>query len=164
MVAAAVAFPLLRIVKVALTEPPGVPVTDVGVTVGTSRSGAPADPTVTLIRCEAVSPPGSRAVTVIVALPVLPAVTVTLEPDTEARATLEFDEVAVYVSASLSGSLKYREASIVVLPPGASVCAGIVPTRRGARSLSANAIETRREKMLRVGRGREIARWDEEKE
>ena len=31
-------------------------------------------------------------------------------------------------------------------------------------TLSANAIETRREKMLRVGRGREIARWDEEKE
>ena len=52
------------------------------------------------------------------------------------------------------------------VPRLAAVIAGTLamPTPAVCGALSANAIETRREKMLRVGRGREIARWDEEKE
>lgn len=88
------ALPLLRIVNVIRIVSPGDALIEVGVTLGTSRSGAPDDRTVTLAVCVAVSPPGSRAVIVIVALPVATAVIVTDEPDTEARTTLERDDVA----------------------------------------------------------------------
>ncbi len=92
-------------VNVMTTVSPGDAVTDVGVTV-TVKSGAPAEATVTRAVCVAVSPPGSRAVTVMVALPAETPDIVTVESETEALATLELEEVAEYVSASPSGSLK----------------------------------------------------------
>ncbi len=89
--------------------------------------------TVTRTCWVALRPPGSRAVTVIVALPARAPVIVTVEPDTDARATLELEEVAEYVSASPSGSLKYCDTLTLVLLPTWTVCAGTDPTERGAR-------------------------------
>ena len=93
--AAAAASPLLRTVNLTEKVPPGATVTDLGVTFVNRRSGAALDTTLTATRCVAVSPPGSRAVIVIVAVPVERAVIVTVDPETDTLATLVLDDVAV---------------------------------------------------------------------
>ena len=74
--------------------------------------------TVTSNLCVAVSPPGSRAVTVTVAVPPLTPVTVSVPEETDTLATPEGDDDAENVSGSPSGSVKYcpRFATVAVLP------------------------------------------------
>jgi len=89
--------------------------------------------TVTENDCSAERPPGSVAVTRIVAVPAATPATATVRPETLTVATLVLDELAVYVSASPSGSLKYDEAFRFSLAPAVTVMAGIVPTACGDR-------------------------------
>ena len=63
--------------------------------------------------CVAVSPSLSLAITFIVALPVLSDVIVTLLPDTLAVATLVFNDEAVYLSVSPSGSVNLSDTSTI---------------------------------------------------
>ena len=63
--------------------------------------------TVTAMRCVALRPPGSVAVTVTVAVPSATPVSVSVLPDTPTDTMPAFDVAAAYLSASPSGSLKY---------------------------------------------------------
>ena len=88
--------------------------------------------TVTAIDCVALRPPGSRAVTVTVAVPAATGASVAVLPETETLTMLVRLERAVYVSRSPSGSVKYRATfTDAALPPTVSVCAGIEPMARG---------------------------------
>ena len=83
--------------------------------------------------CRALSPSGSDAVTVNVALPCPTAETVTTAPDTEAAATASFDEETANVSASPSGSANAPETSTVAVSFTAASTAESVPSGVGAR-------------------------------
>ena len=89
--------------------------------------------TVTANVCDAVRPPGSRAVTVTAAVPPDTPVTVTAEPATAAVATPGAEETAEYASASPSGSPKCSEASTVCASPASTVTVPIAGPAAGAR-------------------------------
>ena len=97
----------------------------------TTSGAAFAGSTTTLIVCEALSPPGSRAVTVTVAVPSATAWMVAVPPDTETVATPVLELVAVEVSASPFGSLKKDATLTDGDSPTTSIRAGIVPVAAG---------------------------------
>ena len=76
-----------------------------GATGRTAVGGRFGSTTVTLPPTAAESPPGSRAVTVMVAVPAPTAVTVAVLPESATLAVGGAEEIAVYVNASPSGSL-----------------------------------------------------------
>ena len=101
---------------------------------GTAGTGARLGSiTVTLPLAAVESPAGSRAVTVTVALPAAAAVMVRLVPDSETLATPAFDEIAVRVRASPSGSLKTPPTLTVTDSPAVMFWAGIDPDATGGR-------------------------------
>ena len=53
-------------------------------------------------------------------------------PATVTPTTAAFDDLAVYVSGSPSGSLKYEDATTASLSPSSIVSSGILPTGAGA--------------------------------
>ena len=70
--------------------------------------------------------------TVTVAVPAATGASVTVLPETATVTTPVRLELAVYVSESPSGSVKYRAtATDAAAPPTVSVCAGIEPVGRG---------------------------------
>ena len=87
--------------------------------------------TVTVKLCSAVKPPGSRAVTVTVAVPAPTADNVRLSPEAEARATPASELAAEYPSVSPSGSLKYDATPKAMPLPADISSSGIVPTATG---------------------------------
>ena len=101
---------------------------------GGSASGARLGSiTVTLALAAVESPAGSRAVTVTEALPADTAVMLRLVPDRATLATPAFDEIAVKVRASPSGSLKRPPTLTVTDSPAVMVWAGIDPDATGGR-------------------------------
>ena len=91
------------------------------------------DVTATPKVCGALRPPGSVAVTVMVALPGATPVTVTVLPETLTVATPGVSEVAAKVSASPSGSVNAPETLTVVCASASTVTSGIVAVAVGAR-------------------------------
>ena len=89
--------------------------------------------TVTSKDCSAVSPPGSRAVTVTVASPFAAATIRTESPFASARATSGSDDAAASASGSPSGSLKWAATPIVTESPTSSRRSSIAPTAAGPR-------------------------------
>ena len=83
--------------------------------------------------CVALRPPPSVAIAVTSASPAPTAITVTTVPDTATEATPAFDDTAVYVSASPSGSLKAPDTSTVRDSPTIRSRPGSVPVGAGAR-------------------------------
>ena len=83
--------------------------------------------------CWADSPPGSLAVTVMVAVPPETPVIVRLAPDTATVATSGSDDSAAYVSASPSGSLKCPARSSVTEAPARTDWPGMLSAATGAR-------------------------------
>ena len=113
----------IRTVSPAKSSWSGIAPTATGARLGTSTTKL----------CWAVRPPGSLAVTVTVVLPGDTPVTRALLPEIDIVATLAFADSAVWVSASPSGSLKYRDTSIRTVSPAKSSWSGIAPTATGAR-------------------------------
>ena len=89
--------------------------------------------TVTRKLCDAVLPPGSRAVTVTSARPFATPLTDTVEPFTETVATAVAEDFTVYVSASPSGSLKCEDTRTDTVLPLSTDRAGIALSTLGAR-------------------------------
>ena len=89
--------------------------------------------TVTLPLAVAESPPGSRAVTVMVAVPAPTAVTVTVVPDSATPTVPGAEDIAVYVNASPSGSVNNDAAFTVTDSPTVRVWAAIDPEATGGR-------------------------------
>ena len=83
--------------------------------------------------CETLSPAGSLAVTVTVALPLARAATTSAPPDTDALATLVSETVAACSSASPSGSAKKAARSTVSARPTSISRSGSVSLTTGER-------------------------------
>ena len=81
----------------------------------------------------ALRPPGSVAVTVMVALPGASPITLRSLPETLAVATLEASEAAPYLRASPSGSENAPEMSTVTCAPSSTLWSAIVVDAVGAR-------------------------------
>ena len=81
----------------------------------------------------AVRPPGSRAVTVTIALPRASATTRTVSSTAAALTTAGSEDAASYTSGSPSGSVKYSDGSTRTVSPAVSVRAEIGPAASGAR-------------------------------
>ena len=110
--------------------PPAATATLSGDTPAT-KSGLPV--TVTRKLNPAVSPPGSRAVTLAIAVPSPTGCTVTMDPDTLAVATPGGSTDTEYDSASPSGSAKLSATSTVAAFPSTfSVCSEMEPRASGA--------------------------------
>ena len=89
--------------------------------------------TVAVKYCVAVRPPGSVAVTAMVAAPRATAVTVTVFPAAATVATPVSEAAAEYARLSPSGSPKYGVMSSETVSPASMVSAGIWPRDSGAR-------------------------------
>ena len=92
-----------------------------------------ASPTVTSNRCTAERLEGSRAVTLMVAVPSATAVTASVEPDNATVAVACLDELAVKLRLSPSGSVKDEDTSIESVSPVSREGSPILPTARGGR-------------------------------
>ena len=126
--------PRLRTVALSENGSPGPTTFGFADTVVTTRSDAAAvSCTVTPNLCVAERLPGSRAVTVIVAVPAAAPVTVSVEPDNATVAVAGLDELALKRRFCPSGSVKYEDTLIESVSSIPSERSPTLPTARGGR-------------------------------